>query len=114
MKNIKVVISVLLLLVCSQGNAGDIGLGTLKGVKVYDFPDDKVTRIYFNNDATHQDEASCQGVGIITHSLHDEATTQKMLSIALSGYMSGKKVRAYSLASGSCEIYLISVQDTYF
>ncbi len=114
MKVVDLIMGVSMVTISSAAFSGDIGLGTLKGVKVYDFPDDKVTRIYFNSDATHQDETSCQGVGIITRSLHDEATTQKMLSIALSGYMSGKKVRAYSLASGSCEIQLISVQDTYF
>jgi len=103
-----------LLIASSQAIAGDIAHGTLKGVKVYDLPSTKVTKIYFNSDATHQDEASCQGVATITHSLHDESTAQKMLSIALSGYMAGKKVRAYSSTSGSCEVELISVQETYF
>ena len=104
----------LLALACSQVNAGDIAHGTIKGIKVYDFSNDKTTKIYFDSNATHQDEAACQGVAVITHSLHDEATSQKMLSIALSGYMAGKKVRAYSKSSGSCEVDLISVQETYF
>ena len=110
----KLSIMALLILSCTIANAGDIAHGTLKGVKVYNFSNSKVTKIYFDSDATHQAEQACQGVAKITHSLHDEATAQKMLSIALSGYMSGKKVRAYSEKKGSCEVALISVQETYF
>ena len=79
-----------------------------------DYVDSKVTKLYFDSNATHQDEESCEGVANITHSLHSDATTQKMLSIALSGYMAGKKVRAYSKSSGSCEVELISLQEAYF
>ena len=93
--------------------AEDIAYGTIKGIKVYDFPNSKVTKIYFNSDATSQVE-DCEGIAVITHSLHDEATRQSMTSVALAAYMSGKKVRAYSYTAGSCEASLVSVQDSYF
>ena len=99
---------------CSRGVAADIGHGTIKGVKVYDFSNSKVTRIYLNDNATHKTETSCEGVANITHSAHDEATAQKMLSVALSAYMAGKKVRIYSEVAGRCEVSLISVQESYF
>lgn len=41
-------------------NAKDIGFGTLKGVKVYDFKTDKSLRIYFNDSATHLNK-DCNG-----------------------------------------------------
>jgi len=99
---------------CSKGVAADIGFGTIKGVKVYDFSNSKVTKIYLNDDATRKSEVSCNGIADITHSAHDEATSQKMLSIALSAYMAGEKVRIYSEVAGSCEVSLISVQESYF
>jgi len=94
--------------------AADIGYGTIKGIKVYDFSNSKVTRIYLNDNASRQIEESCKGIADITHSAHDEATSQKMLSVALSAYMAGKKVRIYSEVTGSCEVSLISVQESYF
>jgi hypothetical protein len=94
--------------------AKDIAYGTIKGIKIYDFPDSKLTKIYFNSDAIYQNEPSCEGAAVITHSLHSEEVTQKMISVALAGYMSGKKVRAYSHTAGSCEADLLSVQDSYF
>ena len=104
----------LLILTAAQVNAGDIAHGTIKAIKVYDFPTNKTTKIYFDNNSTHKDEVECEGVAVITHSLHDPDATQKMLSIALSAYMAGKKVRAYSTANGSCEVELISLQEKYF
>ncbi len=114
MSIIKIFVLSSFIFLCSKGMAADIGHGTIKGVKVYDFSNSKVTKIYLNDDATRKTEASCNGVADITHSAHDEATAQKMLSIALSAYMAGKKVRVYSEVAGSCEVSLISVQDTYF
>lgn len=114
MKINNLIIAIPFLITCSQAMAWDIAHGTLKGIKVYDYVDSKVTKLYFDSNATHQDEESCEGVANITHSLHSDATTQKMLSIALSGYMAGKKVRAYSKSSGSCEVELISLQEAYF
>jgi hypothetical protein len=110
----KVIVILSIFSLCQQAFAGDIGHGTIKGVKVYDFSNSKVTKIYFNDDVTRKIEVDCNGVANITHSAHDEATSQKMLSVALSAYMAGKKVRIYSQASGSCEVGLISVQETYF
>jgi hypothetical protein len=97
-----------------QAAAADIGFGTVKGIKVFDFSNRKVTKIYFSEDAIRRTESQCNGVADITHILHDEATAQKMISVALSAYMAGKKIRAYSETSGSCEASLISVQETYF
>jgi len=99
---------------CSLTNAGDIAHGTIKAIKVYDLAANKSTKIYFDNNSSHKDEVECQGVAVITHSLHDDGASQKMLSVALSAYMAGKKVRAYSGSNGSCEVELISLQETYF
>ncbi len=94
--------------------ANNIAYGTLIGIKLYDFSNSKVTKIYFAADASHQSEESCQGVGTITYGQHDEATVNQMLSIAMAGYLSGEKLRAYSQQDGSCEIDFISIQKTYF
>lgn len=110
---LRLVVIVWCALCVSAAQAEDIAFGTIKGIKVYDFPDSKVTKIYFNSDAIHQSEP-CQGIGNITHSLHEDKTIKQMLSVALSAYMSGKKIRAYAKMDGSCEIDLIGVQDTYF
>lgn len=73
-----------------------------------------MTRIYLNDDTTRKTEASCNGIADITHNAHDEATAQKMLSIALSAYMANKKVRIYSEVTGSCEVDFIYIQESYF
>ena len=114
MSNIKIFVLISFICLCSRGMAADIGHGTIKAIKVYDFSNSKMTKIYLNDDATRKTEASCNGIANITHSAHDEATAQKMLSIALSAYMAEKKVRIYSEVAGSCEVSLISVQDIYF
>lgn len=93
-------------------SAGEIAYGTIKGVKVYDFASRKATHIYYSADARFFEESGCEGVAIITHSLHGDST-EKMLSVALSAYMAGKKVRAFSEAIGSCEVGLLSVSDVY-
>lgn len=103
-----------LLFLSSAAHSGDIAYGTIKGIKVYDFPNDKVTKIFFNSDATHQKEASCQATARITHSLHSEPTLQSMQSLALAAYMGNKKIRAYSKINGSCEVELIAITDTFF
>mgnify|MGYP000952876907 CR=1 FL=1 len=92
--------------------AGNIAYGTLKAIKVYDFSNVKITKLYFHSNATHQDEASCNGVARITHSLHG-ASTERMISIALSGYIANRKVRAYSENAGSCEADFLSISDTH-
>jgi len=114
MNIIKNVVLMSLFCLSAKGMAADIGYGTIKGIKVYDFSNSKVTRIYLNDNASRQIEESCKGIADITHSAHDEATSQKMLSVALSAYMAGKKVRIYSEVTGSCEVSLISVQESYF
>lgn len=61
----------------------------------------------------HLAVASCQGVADITPSQHAESTVQQMLSLAISAYMAGKKIRAYSSAD-TCEADFIAMQETYF
>ncbi|MEC4726878.1 hypothetical protein HWQ46_15100 [Shewanella sp. D64] len=94
--------------------AADIAYGTLTGVKLYDFSNSKLIKVHFAADATHKDEVSCNGVGTITYGQHEDAVINQMLSIAMAGYLSGVKLRAYAEHSGSCEIDLITIQKTYF
>ncbi|WP_020412916.1 hypothetical protein [Microbulbifer variabilis] len=97
---------------CVLATAGDIAYGTLDAVKVYVFEGEKVTRLIFSEDSKAQIEPSCNRIAKITHSLHGE-DTEKLLSIALAGYMAGKKVRAHSYTEGSCEVGLLSLSETY-
>ena len=101
-------------LISGATHARDIAYGTLTGIKLYDFSNSKVIKVHFAASASHQSEASCKGVGTITYGQHDDAVINQMLSVAMAGYMSGEKVRAYSRQNGSCEIDLITVQKTYF
>lgn len=100
--------------VLKSGIAADIGFGTIKGIKVYDFSNSKVTKLYLSDDSIRKVEAQCNGVGHITHSKHDSETTQKMMSVAISAYMANKKVRLFSQDAGSCEVHMISLQQAYF
>ncbi|TMP27716.1 hypothetical protein CWB99_13565 [Pseudoalteromonas rubra] len=90
----------------------DIGLGTLKGVKVYDFSNDKTIRLYFNNDVQYE-LAGCNKTATITYSKHSTDKVDHFLSLALAAYMSGKKVRLTS-ATNDCEVSLISLQENRF
>ncbi|WP_125779257.1 hypothetical protein [Pseudoalteromonas rubra] len=90
----------------------DIGLGTLKGVKVYDFANDKTIRLYFGSDVQYE-LVGCNKTATITYSKHSADKMDHFLSLALSAYMSGKKVRLTS-ASDDCEVSLISLQETRF
>ncbi|MCG7534268.1 hypothetical protein [Pseudoalteromonas sp. OOF1S-7] len=90
----------------------DIGLGTLKGVKVYDYSSNRSIRLYFNNDVQYE-LAGCNKTATITYSKHTADKMDHFLSLALSAYMSGKKVRLTS-ASADCEVSQISLQDTRF
>ncbi|WP_325892430.1 hypothetical protein [Grimontia sp. NTOU-MAR1] len=96
--------------------AGDVAFGTLKGIKLYDFSNNKSIRIYFNADATKVNENCIHGgtaVAIISKVNHDEPTVNRMLSMLLSAQMSGKKVRIHSEGAG-CEVDFVAVQETYF
>lgn len=92
--------------------ATDIGLGTLKGVKVYDLGSDKSIRVYFNDDVILEN-VSCNKTAILTNSAHDKEFTDRFLSVALAAYMSGKKVRIVSYTN-DCEASFIGFQETYF
>jgi hypothetical protein len=93
--------------------AGNIGYGKLVGVKVFGSDNNRLTKIFFDVSADKLD-TPCLRAATITHSLHEPEEIQQMLSVALAGYMSGKRVRAYSYTDGSCEADMVSVQDTYF
>ena len=108
----KLVISMLLSLTSFQAIAGaNIAFGKLKGIKIYE--KEKLTKIYFEDDATHKSVEFCEGVATITHAIHDKAEIDRILSIALSAFAAGKKVRAYSTSS-TCELDFIAIQETYF
>ena len=55
MSIIKIFVLSSFIFLCSKGMAADIGHGTIKGVKVYDFSNSKVTKIYLN-DSLVQDQ----------------------------------------------------------
>ena len=93
--------------------AGNIGFGKLVGVKVFGSDNNRMTKIFFDAGADKLD-TPCLRAATITHSLHKPEEVQQMLSVALAGYMSGKRVRAYSYTDGSCEADMVSVQETYF
>jgi phage FluMu gp28-like protein len=96
----------------NAANASDIGLGTVKGIKIYDMSADKLTKIHLSDDATHKALSGCNGVGVISHT-RDPEIRKEILSVAMAAYMSGKKVRIYS-SSGTCEVDFIALQETYF
>ena len=105
-------IVLLTMLSCANVNASDIGLGTVKGIKVYDFGPDKSTKIFLSDDATHKVLENCNGTGSISHT-RDPDIRKKMVSIAMAAYMSGKKIRIYS-SNATCEIDFIALQETRF
>lgn len=108
------VLLIVLLSLSGASQAADIAYGEVIGVKRYDFSYNKVIKVYFSQDATHKATESCKGIGTITTGKHTDTVINQMLSIAMAGYLSGTKVRAYSQVSGSCEIDLISLQKSYF
>ncbi|MFA0813625.1 hypothetical protein [Microbulbifer epialgicus] len=112
MKLKKFVLFVTLQSFCAFASAGDIAYGTIDAVKVYDFEGQTVTKIIFSSDSSAQFEPSCNRTALITPSIHGEET-DRLISIALAGYMAGKKVRAHSRTEGSCEVGLLSLSETY-
>ena len=102
---------VLLSLFSTSIFAGDIAFGTLKAIKVYDYPSSKVKKLYFSDDATFKLVEECDGIANITHSLHSEMALNQMMSIALAGYMSGKKVRA-NFSEDTCELDFFAIQES--
>ncbi|MFT4747187.1 MAG: hypothetical protein ACI8XG_001265 [Congregibacter sp.] len=89
--------------------ATDIGLGTIKAVKVYDLGLDKSIKVIFNDDVTYENTA-CNKTASFTYSQHNKEFVDRALSLALSAYMSGKKVRITSEGT-TCEGSLISLQE---
>ncbi len=110
-------VSAILLLFISLGSyAGDIGFGTVEGVKVYDFSSDDSIRVYLNSASTHVNADCVAGamvVGKISKASHEEAVVDRMLSMLLAANMSGKKVRLHS-ETASCEIDFVAIQQSYY
>ena len=92
--------------------AGDIGFGTLKGVKLYDFGKNPRLLLIFNDDLQRADR-SCAGQASFTFNEHSPEVIDRTMSIALSAYMANKKVRVFS-DRDSCEANFISIQEAYF
>lgn len=90
-----------------------IALGTLKGIKVYDYSSSKVTKFYFSDESTSRDVSGCNGVANMTHSQRSETAINQIMSMALAAYMSGKKIRAYS-SSDTCELDFMALQESIF
>lgn len=110
------VAAVLLLLVSVGSYAGDIGFGTVEGVKIYDFSSDDSIRVYLSSTSTHVNENCIAGamiVGKISKASHEESVVDRMLSMLLAANMSGKKVRLHSETS-SCEIDYVAIQESYY
>lgn len=75
--------------------ATDIGLGTLKGVKVYNFGTNKAVRVYFNDDVIHENTA-CQKTATVAITAANQEFVDRFLSVATAAYVSGKAVRITS------------------
>lgn len=93
--------------------AENIAFGTLEGIKVYDYANSKVTRLYFSDSATYQNVPDCNGVANITHSLHSPEALDQFVSIAFSAYIAGRKVRAFS-SNDTCEVDFLAIQESFF
>lgn len=106
------IISLYLCSTLALASSKDIAHGRLKGIKVYDQATFKATKIYFDDQAKIYND-DCDGVAIITHSKHSDKGLDQITSLALSAYMAGKKVRAFSL-KGTCELDFLAIQESYF
>ncbi len=91
--------------------AGNIGYGTIKGIKIGNGNADQVI-VYLNDGYTHDDH-SCSGAVIIEKSLMSETRFNLLHSYALSAYMANKKARFYS-HSNNCNATFIGLQEEYF
>lgn len=96
-----------------RADAANIAFGFVTAIKVYDSSGNKLTKIHFASDATEQNVPGCNLVANITHSLHSETAIEQFVSIAMSAYIAGKKIRAYSFAD-TCEADFIAIQETFF
>ena len=65
MKSKIITIALLILVSNFTFAATDIGLGTLKAVKVYDLGNDKSIRVYFNDDVTFENP-QCSKSAVVT------------------------------------------------
>lgn len=100
----------------SYSFAESIGFGTVAGIKQYDMGSKKQINIYLEPGAQHTNPDCIENdrpYGHISHSLHDEAVINRMLSIVLAGHMADKKIRLYS-DTDSCEIDFVAIQESVF
>jgi hypothetical protein len=110
---------ILLLLTCVSPMvfAGEIGFGKVDAIKVYDFSNSKIIKIYLSSDSVRTNikcEENARTVGIISPKNHSESTINRMVSLATAAQMAGKKIRLYSEQSNSCEIDFVGLQEVYF
>ncbi len=97
--------------------AGDIGFGKVDAIKLYDFSNSKIIKIYLSSDSVRTNtkcEENARTAGVISPQSHSESTINRMISLATAAQMAGKKIRLYSLQSDSCEIDFVGLQDVYF
>jgi hypothetical protein len=93
--------------------SGNIAFGYLKGVKIYDWDGTKEIRLHFSEGVSNMDIDGCNGVAIISESVHTAETLDRMLTLAVTAYTAGRKIRAYS-QKGTCEADFLSLQDSIF
>jgi len=101
--------------VANATSAGDIALGKIVGIKYYDLSNAKLIKLYLNiNDIKNADCVDRgRAYATITFSKHDEATVNRMLSMAMATQMAEKSVRLYSEGI-TCEVDFIGIQDSYY
>jgi hypothetical protein len=115
-EQMKYLIGLALLITGTLCNAGSIGFGQVIAVKQYDFGSDNSVRIYLSQNSTNVNTNCIENgklYGVITPSNHNEATINRMFSLATAAYMSGKKLRLHS-ATNSCEVDFVAVQEAVF
>lgn len=97
----------------SNATADTIAFGKLRGIKTYDFSNNKVLKLYFSENATLKQVEGCNGVATLTYSQHSEAFIAQVTSIALTAYTTGLKVRAHS-SDDTCELDFLALQEANF
>jgi hypothetical protein len=115
-ENMNKVAAVLLLFISLGSYAGDIGFGTVEGIKIYDFSNDESIRVFLSSTSTHVNADCIVGsmvVGKISKVKHDQSVIDRMMSMVLTANISEKKVRLHS-ATNSCEIDFVAIQKSYY
>ncbi len=112
----KIFIGAILTIFTLTSNAGSIGFGEVVAVKIYDLSSFKGVKIYLDSSATHTDEDCTENGRVyrrVSLGQQNEATTNRIVSLATAAYMAGKKLRLHSDAN-SCEIDFVALQESVF